>query len=624
MTAWAAAFGACPNSSSPFGIVCPWTGVEDTGIGWVRCGAGATALANWPGIEKKKGVFTWESSDGELKRVLEQGLTPLPILGYAPEWASSDTKKHQFGCPTDVLDYGSFAKAIVNRYKNSVPCWEMWNEEDIGFFKGSISQYADLLKAGYTGAKISDPKCKVLFGGTAGVDIPFTKAVYECGAKNFFDAFAVHPYQWAPVFNEEAFISQLSDLRRLMNSEGDTHKEIWLTELGWATSDKSITEEIQARLLTEVMVATLSLKEMGVTKAFWFCAKDWGGPGYGIIRPDNTHKPAFTAYATATKALGGAEFAGRLDLGDGVTCRLFTRGNPRRVIAVIWSEKATPVKLAAAGAKGLSYMGENVVLNSDANGMCSIIAKPQPLFVVGVDPSVIEKATKPSLPPFRLRSVSTKPPITAWASLIASEITTKPYVIAGCRSTLPVRLYNQGETAINGMLSMAVEGMPKSEPVRYWVDSGKSAVINFTIYAPASAKPGSAKCVVTGDNIAPLNAVIHVGDKRLIEFFANSFIEGKYMEKDEHSGSAPSVRFNGAWTYKFDLTDAKSPEIKLSIGGDKFDVLASSDQKNWKSIMTGQGPRTWHSAQLDDFAGKTLYLKITGEDQQLGELALSY
>ena len=619
-----AACAANLNPSSPFGIVCPWPGVEGTGIGWVRCGAGATALANWPSIEKQKGVFTWESSDGELKRVIEQGLTPLPIIGYSPEWASSDAKKHQSGCPTDVLDYGSFARVIVDRYKASVPCWEMWNEQDIGFFKGSISQYADLLKAGYTGAKVADPKCRVLFGGTAGVDIPFTKSVYECGAKDYFDVFAVHPYQWAPVFNEEAFISQLSDLRRLMNSEGDTHKEIWLTELGWATNDKNIPEDVQARLLTEVMVTTLSLKEMGVTKAFWFCVRDWGGPGYGIIRPDDTHKPAFTSFATVTKVLDGAEFAGRLDLGDGVTCRLFTRGNPKRVIAVIWSEKATPVKLAASSAQGLDYMGENVALDPDANGTCTIMAKPQPLFVIGADASVLAKATKPSLPAFKPKPMSTKPPVTAWASLVAPVNTTKAYVIAGQKSTLSVRLFNMGQKAISGKLSMAIEGLPKPEPVQYSVAAGKSTVLDFVVDAPTDASLGSAKCVVKGDSIAPLNAVIHVNDKRLIEFFANSFVEGKYMEKDEHSGGAPSVRFNGAWTYKFDLSDSRAPEVKLCIGGGRCEVLASSDQQNWKTIATGKGPRAWRSARLDDYAGKTLYLKITGEDQQMEELALSY
>lgn len=93
---------AAPDWSSPFGIVCPWAGLKPAGIDWVRCGAGATALGNWCDIEKQKGTYTWDGSDNELKSDLQQGLTPLPILGYTPEWASSGPKKEASAPPTDL------------------------------------------------------------------------------------------------------------------------------------------------------------------------------------------------------------------------------------------------------------------------------------------------------------------------------------------------------------------------------------------------------------------------------------------------------------------------------------------------------------------------------------------
>ena len=42
------------DERSPFGIVCPWTDISQTGARWTRCGAGATELVNWPGMEPVK------------------------------------------------------------------------------------------------------------------------------------------------------------------------------------------------------------------------------------------------------------------------------------------------------------------------------------------------------------------------------------------------------------------------------------------------------------------------------------------------------------------------------------------------------------------------------------------
>ncbi|MFV2069190.1 MAG: hypothetical protein ACC645_19665, partial [Pirellulales bacterium] len=77
------------TSDSPFGVVCPWPGVSKAGIQWCRVGAGATQLANWPGIEKERGKFDWTDADAELKNFDDpEGLSLLPILGYTPKWGS--------------------------------------------------------------------------------------------------------------------------------------------------------------------------------------------------------------------------------------------------------------------------------------------------------------------------------------------------------------------------------------------------------------------------------------------------------------------------------------------------------------------------------------------------------
>jgi hypothetical protein len=68
------------TSESPFGVVCPWSGIDEAKIAWCRVGAGATAFANWPDIEKSPGVYDWTASDNELKHTADPlGLSLLPI-----------------------------------------------------------------------------------------------------------------------------------------------------------------------------------------------------------------------------------------------------------------------------------------------------------------------------------------------------------------------------------------------------------------------------------------------------------------------------------------------------------------------------------------------------------------
>jgi len=621
---------ANPNWDSPFGIVCPWAGVKEAGIGWVRGGAGATGLGNWCDTEKTRGVYTWEGSDAELKGDLEAGLTPLPILGYTPAWASSGPNKEASAPPKNLFDYARFVGDIASRYKGRVPCWEVWNEPDIGFFSGTVSQYADLLKTAYIAAKTADPGCEVLFGGTAGVNIPFVKGVYDFGGRDFFDIMAVHPYQWGDTFNDEWFVSQLCELRKLMNSNGDSHKQIWLTELGWSTGDAGITEEVQARLLTQSMVTALTLHKMGVTRAFWFCVKDWGGPGYGILRPDGSKKPAYTAYSTLTKTLRNAVYAGRLALGEGVRCHVFTRGSAKTVVAVIWAPHETLVKLPASSkiseVEIIDYMGEKIQPLT-VEGQYQLQAKPQPIFIVGADPAFLKNVKKPDLPAFAaMGDTLTGPTPTAWMSVIPPDGATRPYVVIGEDSPISVRLQNQGAKPISGKLGFDLEGAPKPKPVHYSGGPNDSTVVTLIVHVPASVKAGFAKCSLRAGQLRA-SAMVRLSDSRLIEFTANSTVENRYMVKNEGSGGAPSVRFNGTWTYRFDLAKSKTARVELNIGANnaqEWRVLASSDEQTWKTILSGKSNRAWHTAKLDEFVGKPLYLKFEGNDQQLEELILHY
>jgi hypothetical protein len=105
--------GVDPASPSPFGVCCPWPGIQDAGIKWCRVGAGATAFVSWPDIEKTPGMWDWTAADNELKQLADPlGLSLLPIFGYTPKWASRmpDDRDFQFHPPKDVALFARFVR----------------------------------------------------------------------------------------------------------------------------------------------------------------------------------------------------------------------------------------------------------------------------------------------------------------------------------------------------------------------------------------------------------------------------------------------------------------------------------------------------------------------------------
>lgn len=607
---------AVRNPDSPFGVICSWDRIRDAGVKWVRCGAGCTAL-DWGAVEKARGVYDWKNADAEVNGWTEkEGVDLLVILGYTPKWASSDANGDNSAPPRDLRDWTDFVYNVVSRYKGKVKYWEVWNEPDIGFWTGTIEQYSDLLKSAYVAAKKADPECRVVFGGLAGVNLPFAERVYQNGGGPFFDVMAVHPYQWGDTFNDEWFALQLRNLRDLMKRHGDGHKEVWLTELGWSTGDSGITEDIQARLLQQIMITSLTLGDANVTKAFWFSVKDWGGPGYGLIRPDGTRKPAFDAYRFVTGLLEGAQYLGPLEH-DTLRCHRFRRSDGRLLVAA-WHPGKEKAPLALPRDRSWTRMarfGGSVELrDGDA------VIGPDPVFIFSGD---TVPAPKPAV-----RTAPADPYVKdVWLGIEAPEETSRLYVVRGKAHEVAVRLHNDSGKAAVVELTGRIGAFRASEQVALGVGEAREVVLTLSL--PARFKLGMEEMRISGTvggrALVPIRMPVRVSDGPVIEFLANSTVEGRYLVENEGSGCAPSVRFSGTWTYGFDLSGAKGAVMELNVGAheaNEWQVLASSDRLTWKTVLSGKSNRSRHKVDLSAWAGGKLFVKLTGNGQQLGELVL--
>ncbi|MHB1456138.1 MAG: endo-1,4-beta-xylanase [Armatimonadota bacterium] len=603
---------------SPFGIICPWTGVSDAGVGWVRVGASCTAL-DWGSIEKERGVYTWTDADAEVATwVGKEKLNLLPIFGYTPKWLSSGPKGDQSYPPKNLQDWSDFVYRMVSRYKGKVKYWEVWNEQNIAFFNGTIEQYSDLLKTAYVAAKKADPSCKVVFGGTAGVDIPYMEVIYGNGCGQYFDVMAVHPYQWGDTFNDDWFRSLLTDMHQLMVKNGDGWKEIWLTEFGWSTGDAGITEDVQARLLAQCLITSLTMPELNVTKAFWFSIKDWGGPGHGLLRDDGSRKPSFGAYRFVTQNLASAKYVKSLHQDD-TRCHLFSvDGKP--VLASWRRDKSTGTLKLPDGWKWTSIRRMDDTTRP-LNGQTEVKVTHEPIFIIGEGKVDVPRIRTKPMPKDSLKR-------DVWVSVDVPASTTRLYVERGQMHTVHAVIHNDSPEPSEVMLTASI-GKYEAEPIECRIESGKTRNMEFNFNLPLDFNMKDQILNINGTadgiSIAPISMPIRVSDGPVVEFLANSFKETQYLVENNNSGGSPSTRFGGNWTYRIELPASKSASLHLDVGAHnagEWKVSLSRDKGSWAVGASDRSNRAWHVIDVSAYAGGTLYIKFEGDNQQLRELIL--
>jgi hypothetical protein len=632
-------------SDSPFGIVCPWPGIQQAGVKWCRVGAGATAFVNWPEIEKSPGSWDWSAADNELKQAADPlGLSLLPIFGYTPKWASRTPEDAdcQFCPPRDVSQFSRFVHQCVARYKHRVKVWEVWNEPNIGFFRGSAAEYAEMVKAAAVAAREADPDCRIAMG-CAGVDIDFIERLYEFGCGPYFDVMSVHPYQWGRQLNDGWMIDKLQACQQLMDKHGDSHKEIWITEVGWSLAE-GVSSQEQANLLVQTLVTALSVRErLKVEKVFWFCVKDWGGPGHGLFDTAGKPKPALAAYRAVTTELAGSRYRGPWEGPAGVRGHIFDRaGQP---VLVLWTplpEGKIPVQLSTeSGAIVLRTTANNTSRITPVSGKLSLVATHAPVLISGfrmgdlAGPAVSRPVRSSPAPGRKLLG-------DAWLSVLPPPTTARPRLVLGRDNQLPLRIHNDGREPVLGELQIDLKKENVSLAagrVPFHVAPGSVQTVSWRTAIPSRKQLAGelatlhVHAVMPQDACAPIDLPVRLACGNSVEFAANSWVERQYLHGAEKSGASDSIRFGSEFGYRFDCSHAQSGRLRINVGANganAWRVLVSRDDKDYTQECAGKSWPGWQTVTLDKYlAGSParptwIYVKIAGADCQVRGVVLEW
>ncbi len=212
--------------------------MRDAGISWVR-----TDFEWFRCQSEKDGPFDFSLYDTVIDDARERGLAVLPIFWSPPKWAQPDlsgisgTRPFVVQPDAAFLDaWRAFVREAALHFKGRFSAIEIWNEENHPSFwlNPDAAAYVSVLRAAYEEIKAVDPSVTVLLGGLAGTPLDYIEALYNAGAKDFFDAMNVHPYTW-PNPPDGELERQLRGLKETMAAHGDAGKPIWITEIGWPT-----------------------------------------------------------------------------------------------------------------------------------------------------------------------------------------------------------------------------------------------------------------------------------------------------------------------------------------------------------------------------------------------------
>jgi hypothetical protein len=192
----------------------------------------------WDAMEPEQGKFDWSFWDEFVRMASgEFGLRLIPYVCYTPRWAASDPGPDFWRSPPrDPEDFARFMRVIVDRYRDAISSWELWNEPDNrAYWLGTPAQFAALVRAGSRAVRATDPRDQVVLGGIAG-ETEFLETLFATERiAPAVDVVNVHCYfeTWHPD-PIETLTSYVERAAQILREHGEG-EPLWMAELGYSS-----------------------------------------------------------------------------------------------------------------------------------------------------------------------------------------------------------------------------------------------------------------------------------------------------------------------------------------------------------------------------------------------------
>ncbi|HSM56084.1 MAG TPA: cellulase family glycosylhydrolase [Candidatus Sulfomarinibacteraceae bacterium] len=275
-------------------------------------------------------VDAWAKYDNIVSLAQAYDVEIIARLGNPPAWTRALTDTIGTNAPPDDFsDFGDFVEIVAARYAGQITYYQVWNEpngnEEWGLQDVDPEAYTELLCLAYERIKAADEGAVVLAGAltpTVAMEgrnlnaLIYLERMYAAGAGDCFDVMSAQGYGlWSGPTDQRLRPTVINYpyhlfIRDVMVQNGDAHKPIWISEMGWnAVPDGippiygQVSEAQQARYAVEAFErARRDWPWVGVVN-YWFfkrpgdSERDQAWYYFRMMEPDFTALPVWEAVA---------------------------------------------------------------------------------------------------------------------------------------------------------------------------------------------------------------------------------------------------------------------------------------------------------------------------------------
>ncbi len=438
-----------------------------TALGFQSVRTGVT----WTHLEAVQNVWEWADYDRSFSIFAEHGITPCVLLSYSTQWASTgdhnakDWRDWGFA-PPQPQEYAHYAQEVARRYGKFTHYWEIWNEADNDFWRGSVTQYAALFDAASMAIKQVQPDAQVMNSGFSEVRFRPTfipDFMSDVHAKP--DVMAYHSH--GPLGNLLRADANVDMARQAAG----WRMPKWMNESGFWSSPGNSEYEQAVALVQKMSYAPV----LGDSAYFWYDLRDNGvdpsnaEDNFGLVRNDYSPKASALAAYNLINTLGGLHFVRRIPVpgAPSASAILYSDGKRPRTVLVAWTPDpgAVPITCELPGP----------TRQADIMGVTQQVVRSHGLanFVLTTEPTYIEFDGTPS-------SFVMEPGVLSFDKKLSS--------VPGESAKLSVTVRNPFDTAMPSVVRFSAPRDWSVTPslLRYSVPARGAKVFNVAVSSTAA------------------------------------------------------------------------------------------------------------------------------------------
>lgn len=392
----------------------------------------------WTQIQPDKETWDFSTCDQFMAAADKHGMKVLAVLAFdnnAVEKSADGAARNVYLAPEDLPLFAEFIARTVERYKDRVYAWEIWNEPDIPqFWGGTTEEFYPVARTAADAVRAAAPDARLL--GTAMTSMlglysaPGIEGLHASGALRQVDHPAMHTY----VSDPRAYYNEFRRVQNAAAKHGHPGP-VWITELGGPTGGVYpwlIPASLRpGHLLKAYTIAT----SLGIEHLFWHCYQDadpetlrrdplnseWY---FGLVRHGGEWKPAAYAYRLfSTHCSNSVIRSDAVHVRGGIAARqlrsaLYRRDNGESAL-VLWYESGLRPGARALVSLDLGALEEPAVVHDIRSDDTSLLVKDG--LDIGEEPRLITFTAPDADTPVRI-VVTGSPADGAWLLLLAAAL----------------------------------------------------------------------------------------------------------------------------------------------------------------------------------------------------------